>query len=144
MLALDADVYDKFGDGDNGSRVGRVIDGDPNSSWRTSSYKQQFPAFKPGIGVVVTFESAVQLADLTIESPSVGTVVEIRSTPSVDAALEETAVMATATLNAGSTTIPLANSQPVKHVLVWITKLSTVNGDIATQIDEIKFRRATG
>ncbi|SHK80519.1 hypothetical protein SAMN05443637_112107 [Pseudonocardia thermophila] len=144
VLALDADVYDKFGDGDNGSRVGRVIDGDPNSSWRTSSYKQQFPAFKPGIGVVVTFESAVQLADLTIESPSVGTVVEIRSTPSVDAALEETAVMATATLNAGSTTIPLANSQPVKHVLVWITKLSTVNGDIATQIDEIKFRRATG
>jgi len=144
FLPVDVDVYDKVGDGDNRDRVTRVIDRDPRSFWSTSTYKDQFPRYKPGIGVVVTLDSAIQLSDLTIESPSAGTVVEIRSAPTVDAPLDQTKVMATATLNAGQTTIQLPDSQPVTHVLVWITKLSGPNGAISAQINEITFRRATG
>lgn len=144
VLAAAAAIYDKVGDGDNGNRVSRVIDGDPRSFWRTASYKQQFPALKPGIGVMVSFGAAVQLSDLTIDSPSPGTVVEIRSAPTADAAFADTSVLATATLDGGSTDISLAGSQPVTHVLVWITKLSGPAGDNASQIDEIRFRRAAG
>ncbi|MGI5126586.1 protein kinase family protein [Pseudonocardia sp. CA-107938] len=141
---LDAEVYDKAGDGDNRDQASRVVDRDPNSAWRTADYKQQFPAFKPGIGVVVSFESAVQLADLTIDSPSAGTVVEIRSIPSVDAPIEQTTVIGSATLRADATQIALPNSQPVTHVLVWITKLSGPGGELNAQINEITFHRAGG
>lgn len=143
FLPVRADVYDKVGDGDNRSKVGGVIDRDPRSFWSTSTYKDQFPKYKRGIGVMVTLDSAIQLSDLTIESPSAGTVVEIRSAPSVDAPFDQTNWMATATLRAGQTTIQLPNSQPVTHVLVWITKLSGPNGENSAQINEITFRRAS-
>ena len=74
------------GDRDNAGRVSRVIDGNPRSGWNTFTYRQQFPALKPGVGIMVSFASAVQLSELTIQSPSPGTVVEIRSAPSSDAA----------------------------------------------------------
>ncbi len=144
MLAAGADVYDITGTGDSSERVGRAIDGNPSSFWRTDTYNQQFPAFKQGIGVMVSFESAVQLSDLTIDSPSAGTVVEIRSAAAVDAPFADTKVMATSTLQDGSTDIALPGSQPVTHVLVWITKLATPNGQNVSQIDEIRFRRAAG
>lgn len=144
FLPVRADVYDKFGDGDNRDRVGAVIDRNPRSFWSTSTYKDQFPKFKPGIGVVVTLDSAIQLSDLTIDSPSAGTVVEIRSVPSPDAPFDPTKPpMATATLKAGQTTIQLPDSQPVTYVLVWLTKLSGPNGEISAQINEITFRRAS-
>lgn len=144
VLAAGADVYDITGTGDSSERVGRAIDGNPSSFWRTDTYNQQFPAFKQGIGVMVSFESAVQLSDLTIDSPSAGTVVEIRSAAAVDSPFADTKVMATSTLQDGSTDIALPGSQPVTHVLVWITKLATPNGQNVSQIDEIRFRRAAG
>jgi hypothetical protein len=144
FLPVRADVYDKDGDGDNRDRVTAVIDRDPRSSWSTATYKDQFPKFKRGIGVMVTLDSAIQLSDLTIESPSAGTVVEIRSAPAVDVPLDQTNLMATQTLKGGQTTIALPNSQPVTHVLIWITKLSGPNGENSAQINEITFRRATG
>jgi hypothetical protein len=139
------DVYNTVGDPDNRDRVGRIFDGDPRSFWATATYNQQFPLYKPGIGVMVSFDQAFQLADLTIESPSAGTVVQILSAPAANSALEQTKPMAEpVTLQAGQTTIRLPDSQPVTHVLVWITKLSGPNGEISAQINEIRFRRATG
>jgi hypothetical protein len=122
--------------------VSRVIDGDPASSWRTYVYKQQFPALKPGVGIMVSFASAVQLSELTITSPSSGTVVEIRSAPSADAAFSETVPIIETTLGQGSTPVSLAESQPVTHVLVWIKKLSGSGTENVTEINELQFRRA--
>lgn len=137
-------VYAKSGDRDNAGRVSQVIDGDDRSAWKTSTYKQQLPAVKPGIGVMVSFASAVQLAEVSISSPSAGTQVEIRSAPSADADLEETATIGQATLDDGRTAVSLSGSQPVTHVLVWITKLSGGGSEFGSQIEELEFRRAGG
>lgn len=138
-----AEVYDDSGDRDNAGRVSRVIDGSASSSWRTFVYKQQFPALKPGVGIMVSFASAVQLAELTVTSPSTGTVVEIRSAPSSDTPFEDTVAITEATLRAGVTPVSLSGSQPVSHVLVWITKLGGGGDDgYLAQIDELQFRRA--
>ncbi|HVV23729.1 MAG TPA: hypothetical protein VHF06_30120, partial [Pseudonocardiaceae bacterium] len=37
---------------DNPAALGRVIDGDPGTIWRTDTYRQQFPAYIPGIGIM--------------------------------------------------------------------------------------------
>jgi hypothetical protein len=136
------EVYDNSGDRDNVGRVSRVIDGDTSTSWKTFEYKQQFPALKPGVGLMLSFASAVQLTSLTIDSPSAGTVVQIRSAPSADSPLKDTTVVTQATLKNGTTPVSLAGSQPVTHVLVWITQLSGDDGGYSTEINEVQFQRA--
>jgi hypothetical protein len=139
---LAVEVYDQGGDPDNADRAARVIDNDPATAWGTSTYFQQFPAYRPGIGIMVSFASAVQLSELTIQSPSRGTVVEIRSAPSADSSLAETEKIAEVTLDSGRTPASLAGSQPVEHVLLWITKLSGRGSEFASEISEVEFRRA--
>jgi hypothetical protein len=141
VKAVGAAVYDQAGDRDNAGRVSRVIDGNPDTGWKTFIYKQQFPALKPGVGIMTSFASPVQLANLAIDSPSPGTEVEIRSAPSPDTALADTQLLARATLDDGVTTVSLANSQPVQYVLVWITHLGGGGTDNSTEIREVSFRR---
>lgn len=138
------DVYDKSGDSDNAGRVSRVIDGDTNSNWRTYQYKQQFPALKPGVGIMVSFASAVQLSSLTITSPSTDTVVQVRSASTADAVFADTAQITQVTLQNGTTQVSLSGSQPVTHVLLWISRLAPSDGGYLTQINEVQFRRAGG
>jgi len=135
------DVVDFVGDSDNAGQVARVIDGDPGSTWRTFAYRQQFPALKPGVGIMVSFASAVQLSGVTIDSPSPGTRVELRSAPAADAALDETVLIGGSTLAEGGTTVPLTDSQPVEHVLLWITELGGGGGEYRSEIGEVEFRR---
>jgi len=74
-------------------------------------------------------------------SPSPGTEVEIRSAPSSDAKLGDTVLLTRATLDDGDTAVPLANSQPVQYVLLWITHLGGGGSDNTTEIRELSFRR---
>jgi hypothetical protein len=136
------EVYDEGGDPDNSDRATRIIDRDPATAWNTSTYYQQFPTYRPGIGIMVSFASAVQLSDMTIESASRGTVVEVRSAPSADSPLSETEKIAEVTLGSGRTPVSLAGSQPVEHVLLWITKLSGEGDAYSSEISEVEFRRA--
>ena len=136
------EVYDPTGDSDNAGRVSRVIDGNVSTNWRTFEYRQQFPALKPGVGIMVSFASAVQLTAVTVESPSPGTVIQVRSAQAADTALDDTTVMAEGTLGEGGTQISLAGSQPVTHVLLWITKLGGGGSENITQINEVQFLRA--
>ena len=141
VKAVGAAVYDDAGDRDNAGRVSRVIDGNPGTGWKTFSYKQQFPALKPGVGIMTSFASPVQLSSLIIASPSPGTEIEIRSAPSSDAKLTETVLLTRATLDDGDTAVPLTNSQPVQYVLLWITHLGGGGSDNSTEIREVSFRR---
>lgn len=143
-VAAGVEVYDRSGDRDNNGRVSRVIDGNPDSGWNTFTYKQQFPALKPGVGIMVSFASAVQLSELTIDSPSPGTVVQVRSAPSAEAEFPDTTQLAEVTLGSGATPVSLAGSQPVTHLLVWITKLGGDSGQNRTEINELQFQRAGG
>ena len=68
----------------------------------------------------------------------------MRSAQAADAALDDTTVMAEGTLGDGGTQISLAGSQPVTHVLLWITKLGGGGSENITQINEVQFLRAGG
>ncbi|MGD9990072.1 protein kinase family protein, partial [Pseudonocardia sp.] len=142
VAAAGVEVYDTTDDPDNSGRISRVIDGNPQTSWRTYAYRQQFPALKPGVGIMVSFASAVQLSSLTVDSPSDGTVVQIRSAPSADSDFADTVPIADATLTSGITPVSLSQSQPVQHVLIWITKLGRADGQNMTEINEVTFQRA--
>ena len=142
IQAAQVRVYDITGDPDNQNRVDRVIDGKPESAWKTYDYKQPFPALKPGVGVMVSFAEPVKLAAVLIDSPSAGSKVEIRSTSSGDANLDDTTVIGQATLNEGRTEIRLDQAEPSQHLLLWITQLSDRTGTNATELGELTFMRA--
>ncbi|MFB9906608.1 protein kinase family protein [Allokutzneria oryzae] len=135
-------VYNVSGEPDNVNRIKRVIDGDPRSSWKTMTYRQPFPTPKPGVGVMVTFDEAVKLAKVVVDSPSDGTTVEVRSATSDDAALENTKVIGSGTLASGDTEIQLNPDGATKYVLLWITGLAGSEGRNVSELSELTFLRA--
>jgi hypothetical protein len=137
-------VYDPTGDPDNAGRVSRAVDDDPVSSWSTYIYRRPFPALKPGVGVMVSFSSPVQLSTLTIASPSQGSQIEIRSAPAPDAAFNQTIPIGAATVSGQNSSVSLAGSQPVQNVLVWITKLGGGGDQNVTVLSDLRFERVTG
>lgn len=132
-------VYNVGGTPDNPRRVGNATDGDPATEWRTDTYKQQFPTLKPGVGVMASFAESVRFAAVTIDAPIPGTVVQIRTAPSVNPTIEETKVIGEATLQGGRTEIQLANAEPTQYLLVWITTLGEGN---RSSLAEVEFIRA--
>ncbi|MFC0115703.1 protein kinase family protein [Kibdelosporangium aridum] len=135
-------VYSVKGDKDNARTVGRVNDGKPGTVWSTVRYKQPFPTAKPGIGIMSTFKEPAKLAQVIIDSPSEGTVVEIRSAASATAKFEDTKVIGTATLTNGKTEIALSAAEPTQNVMVWITKLGVDEDQNVSQIREVEFQLA--
>jgi hypothetical protein len=132
-------VYNVKGDADNAKRAKDSVDGSTKTSWRTDKYKQPFPTLKPGIGLIASFAEAVRFATISIDSPSEGTKVEIRTAPSDKPALDDTKLIGEATLSAGHTDIPLAAAEPTQFVIIWITQLADGN---QSEISEIAFVRA--
>lgn len=132
-------VFNVGGTPDNPRRAGMATDGDPGTEWRTDTYKQQFPALKPGVGLMASFAESVKFASVVIDSPSANTVVQIRTSPSPNPKLEETKVIGEATLQGGKTEIQLASAEPTQYVLVWITQLGDGN---KSAIGELQFIRA--
>jgi hypothetical protein len=124
---------------DNPGKTGRVIDGDPGTQWKTDKYFQPFPALKPGIGLIATFGQPVRLAEVDIDSPSAGTVVEIRTAATANPDVATTQMVGTATLVNGHTEIRLAAGQPAQYVLVWITKLAGGGQNNESAIGEITY-----
>lgn len=133
------EVYNIGGTPDNPRRANLAVDGNPDTGWKTDTYKQPFPALKPGVGLMASFAEPVLLAEVTIDSPSDGTVVEIRSAPSENPDIGETKVIGKATLESGQTKLQLDRAEPAQHVLVWITTLAEGN---KSELTEIGFIRA--
>jgi hypothetical protein len=131
--------YNPEGEEDDAADAGNVTDGDPGTLWETDRYEQPFPALKPGVGVVASFADPVRFAAVAVQSPTPGTVVEIRTAPSPNAELAETKVIAKGELRGGRTEIKLPNAEPSQYVIVWITKLAEGN---ESSIGEVEFIRA--
>ena len=132
-------VYNIKGDADNAKRAKDSVDGSQKTAWRTDKYKQQFPTLKPGIGLIASFAESVRFATISIDSPTDGTKVEIRTAPSDKPKLDDTKIIGEATLSAGHTDIPLATAEPTQFVIIWITQLGDGN---QSEISEVAFVRA--
>ncbi|HWC80169.1 MAG TPA: protein kinase family protein [Pseudonocardiaceae bacterium] len=132
-------VYTESGTADNAGKVGRVNDGDPGTVWKTDLYKKNFPALKSGVGIMATFGQPTKLAEVDIDSPSQGTVVEIRTAASATPNLADTQVVGQATLTNGHTVIQLNQGQPSQYVLVWITSLAADGSSYESGIAQISY-----
>jgi len=142
VTASDVTVFSPQGTADNRATASRVIDGDPATTWSTDVYRVQFPSFKQGVGLLLALPHSPTLSSIGVDSPSAGTIMEIRSATSATATLGGTTLLTTSTLSLGHTTIALPTNQTLPYVLVWITHLAGRPGAYSSTIGELTFQRA--
>ena len=142
-----ASVFSPDGDADNPGQAGQAIDGDPSTSWSTEVYTDAvpFPSFKKGEGLMLQLPKPTVVGAVTIDTPSTGTKVEIRSaSTSSPATLEDTQVLTPATaLKPGHNVIKVSAGSPTSNLLVWISTLGTTDGKSRAEIAEITVQAAS-
>ena len=144
---VSATVFSPDGQADNPGQAGLAIDGDPATSWQTDVYTDAvpFPSFKKGEGLMLQLPNPTVVGAVTVDTPSTGTKVEIRSasTPA-PASVDDTKVLAPATaLKPGHNVIKVSSSDSTSNLLVWISTLGTTDGKSRAEISEITVQAAS-
>jgi hypothetical protein len=135
-----AEIFDPEGDGqpENDGDAPLTFDGDPATAWSTLTYRGS-PAFgnlKPGVGIVYDLGEARSLAGVTIETPTPGATVEIRTGDEVGGSLDDFDAAATGTLE-DSTDLAFDDAVEARYVLVWITGLVDDADGFSARIGEV-------
>lgn len=143
---VSATVFSPNGAPDNPQKAGLAIDGNPETSWPTVTYKDAvpFPSFIEGEGLVLHLSEPTALSAVTIDVSSTGTEVQIRSSPTeTPTKLADTTELTPSTpLQQGHNRIDVRDRTKTSNVLVWITKLGTTDGQSRTEISEITLQAA--
>jgi putative peptidoglycan lipid II flippase len=141
-----ATVYSPDGEADNPGQAGSAIDGSA-TGWQTDIYTDAvpFPSFKNGVGLMLQLPSPTVVGAVSIDTPSTGTKVEIRSSPTASPGkLEDTTVLTPATaLKPGHNTIPVRAGAKTSNVLVWITTLGNTDGKNRSELSKITVQAAS-
>lgn len=142
-----ATVFSPDGDADNAGTAGQAIDADPSTAWATEVYTDAvpFPSFKQGEGLILQLPSPTVVGQVSIDTPSSGTKVEIRAASSSSpSSLNDTTVLAPAfTLKPGHNVIPVRAGSPTSNLLVWISTLGSTNGKSQAGFSEITVQAAS-
>ena len=142
-----ATVFSPGGEADRPQDAGLAIDGIPATAWSTDTYSDAvpFPGFKSGVGLLLTLPKPTVISSVSLDVPSTGTKVELRSSPTPHPTrLEDTTVLAPAkSLQPGPNKISADSSEPTSTLLVWISTMGKTNGESRTQISEITVQGAS-
>ncbi len=144
---VSATVFSPGGAPDNPQKADLAIDGNPDTSWPTVTYKDPvpFPNFIEGEGLLLHLSEPRALSAVTIDLSSTGTEVQIRSSPTeTPASLADTTELTPTTpLQPGHNRIEVRDHTKTSNVLVWISKLGTTDGQSRTEISEITLQAAS-
>jgi eukaryotic-like serine/threonine-protein kinase len=137
--ALPAVSFDPFGDDkvENQAAVANVSDGDPRTAWKTSSYQDNFPRFKPGVGVYVDLGRSRKVREVAV-SANGGYTAEVFV---ADRPGEDLAGWGKPKAAGGTGTFALGGV-PGRYVLVWFTSLPQTEGGYRVEVSEIKVDHA--
>ena len=132
--ALPAQSFDPFGDdrAENQASASHVSDGDPNSAWKTSSYQDNFPKFKQGVGIYVDLGRSQKVRGVTVNAiPGYTAEIFVTDRPGADLAGwgKARAAGGTGAFNLSGVT--------GRYVLVWFTSLPQLEGGYRAEVSEI-------
>jgi serine/threonine-protein kinase len=143
---VSATVFAPDGAPDNPQQANLAIDGNPNTGWSTVTYKDAvpFPKFIQGMGLLLHLSEPTALSVVTVDVPSTGTQVQIRSSTTENPArFSDTAELTPNTpLQPGHNRIAVHNGTKTSNVLVWISTLGTTNGESRTELSDITLQAA--
>jgi membrane-associated protease RseP (regulator of RpoE activity) len=133
--------FDPFGDppAENSDLVGRAVDGDPATSWRTSTYEQDLGpgGIKSGVGLVVDLRRVHRVAEVDLTFARPGTHVSLYVAPQAPTSANDLGDPV-ATVTAGRTSrVVLDRPATGRFVTVWLTSLPQVQGGFRSELAEV-------
>ena len=108
-------------------------------------FRSPFPSFKQGEGLILQLPGPTVVGQVSIDTPSSGTKVEIRAASSpTPSSLNDTTVLASGfTLKPGHNVIPVRAGSPTSNLLVWISTLGSTSGKSQAGFSEITVQAAS-
>ncbi len=139
--------FDPLGDDtENPGEVGNVIDGDPSTTWTTSTYYNN-PALgglKGGVGVMLDLGRDRTAKSISIQLKGQPTDIEMYAAPAgvtrAPDQLSQLDRVGSSVAAPTSTTIRLDNGTRTRYLLVWLTKLPPVSGGFRGEIADVTVR----
>jgi len=131
-------------EGGNGEERPREVplatDDDPNSAWRTQSYRQADIGNKTGVGLLLDLGSVKDVRQVALRLVGTGTDLELRVSESLGERAQDYREVATES-QAGSR-VDLTPKDPVRarYVVIWLTKLPSDGGEFRGGIADIEVR----
>jgi serine/threonine protein kinase len=142
---LTATAFDPQSDDglENSDEAGNAVDGDPATSWATSSYFDQFGpgGLKTGVGLTVDLGAERSVTDVDLRLVGEPTGVSLFVTPEPPTAVADLEPVATGSLGTAGT-LTLDRPATGRYLVVWLTALPAVGGDFRGEIAEITVRAA--
>jgi hypothetical protein len=139
---LVADDFDPQGSEpreENPDQVANVVDGDPTTTWSTSSYLQNFgPAgLKTGVGVVIDLGAAKGVRQVVVTTEGGPTSLAAYVTSTAPTGISGLTPVGTAS-GTGELTIDLDEAVSGRYVTVWLTLLPEVDGEFRGTVAEVQ------
>ena len=127
---------------ENPDLVGNVVDGDPATTWRTSTYSQQFGpgGLKTGVGVIVDLGEVRDVRSVEVTLVGQPTDVRLYLTDDLPTGVAGLQPVASETVDGTSLTAEVGASG--QYVVVWLTALPAVDGGFRGQVGEVVVRAA--
>jgi hypothetical protein len=135
--ATDLDPQGDDGD-ENGDLAPLAVDGDPTTTWRTSTYVQQFGpgGLKTGVGLVVDLGQARTISAVELAVVGDGTAVQVFVTDQAPTDVAGLTPAVTAEVEP-RTRVDLDAPAEGRFVTVWLTALPAVDGGFRGEVGEI-------
>jgi hypothetical protein len=126
---------------ENSELVPLALDGDPATSWQTSTYKQNFgpTGLKDGVGLLVDLGSDVDVREIEIATLGGPTSLSVYVSDTAPTGIADLTPAGTATGN-GVLAIELDDAVPGRYVVVWLTSLPMIEGEFRGAIAEVEVR----
>ncbi|WP_374454061.1 protein kinase [Nocardioides sp.] len=142
FTGLSADDFDPQGSEpreENPDQVPNVVDGDPTTSWSTSSYLQNFGpgGLKTGVGVVVDLGATKGVRQVVVTTEGGQTSLAAYVTSDAPTGVSELTPVGTDS-GSGELTISLDEAVSGRYVTVWLTLLPQVGNEFRGTIAEVQ------
>lgn len=142
FTGLAADDFDPQGSEpreENPDQVPNVVDGDPSTTWSTSSYLQNFGpgGLKTGVGVVVDLGAAKGVRQVVVTTAGGQTSLAAYVTSTAPTGISELTPVGTAS-GTGELTVTMDEAVSGRYVTVWLTLLPEVDGEFRGTIAEVQ------
>ena len=136
-----ADDFDPQGDppSENPDDVSNAVDGDPDTSWSTSTYQQQFgPAgLKTGVGLLLDLGDTLEVQAVQVDLAGTGTEFSLFLTDERPTGVEGLTAAEVEELPEG--TVGLIGDLSGRYLVVWLTALSgTDDGRFRGEVVDIE------
>lgn len=137
LKATATDFDPHTGDGEHPDEVGLAVDGDPSTTWSTSSYQTELSVLKPGVGLIFDLDESAAVEEVEVQLGTPGATYELRAGDSLGQDEQAFKLIETVTDAGDKERIPVDGTK-ARYWLVWITSLPGGGGGSAS-IAEVTF-----